>query len=411
MDILQVNKFFRVVGGSERYMFECSRMLEEQGHRVFDFSMQHPENRPSPTSEYFVSNIEYENTSMAYKLSTLGSTVGKTIYSFESKRKIEALLRARKPDLVHLHMISHQISPSILPVFRKHGIPVVQTCHEYKLVCPNYKLYIDRRHEICERCLGGAYRHAVYHRCIKNSLSASALAAAAMYFHKAAQIYERNIDLFICPSRFMADKLAQGGIPESKIRHLPNFINVDAYTPCYESKGYALYMGRLSEEKGIMTLLKAMRQVASTRLVVVGEGPKREEIEAYIDAHRIKNVSLVGYKGGDELKTVLRNAAFLVLPSEWYENSPMVILEAFASGKPVVAASIGGIPENIDDGETGFLYEPGNVRALVECINRMTGRSEICQIMGRKARRKVEALCNSHYAGLMALYREAGATC
>lgn len=406
-----MNKFFRVVGGSERYMFECSRMLEEKGHTVFGFSMQHPENVPSPTSDYFVRNIEYKNTSAAYKISTLASTVGKTVYSFESKRKIESLVLARKPDLAHVHMISHQISPSILPVFRKHGIPVVQTCHEYKLVCPNYKLYIEEEHKICERCIGGAYRNAVHHRCIKNSIPASALAAGAMYFHKATQIYERNIDLFICPSAFMAGKLAQGGIPESKIRHLPNFVDVNAYVPSYENEGYVLFMGRLSEEKGIMTLLKAMRRNPSTKLVIAGEGPLHAEIETYIETHGMKQVSLAGHKDGDALKSLLGAAAFLVLPSEWYENSPMVILEAFASGKPVVASSIGGIPESINDGKTGYLYDAGDEEALADCIDRMLKDSGTCLTMGRAARAKVEELCEGHYEKLMALYREAGARC
>ncbi|MFP6583554.1 MAG: glycosyltransferase [Candidatus Hydrogenedentota bacterium] len=409
MKILQVNKFFRVVGGSERYLFECSRMLEEHGHEVAYFSMEHPDNQPCAQSDYFVNPIEYKGTSLGYKLKTLSSTVGKTVYSFESQRKMTALLEAFKPDLVHLHMISHQISPSILPVIRKAGIPIVQTCHEYKLVCPNYKMYIESRNEICERCLGGAYRHAVHNRCIKDSLAGSVLAAGAMYFHKATQIYEKNIDLFLPSSQFMADKFVEAGIPESKLRHVPNYINLEPYQPCYESDGYVLYMGRLSEEKGIATLLKAKALVPELELVIAGTGPLETELRELCAVNDIKNVRLVGYQEGDALKALISKAAFVVIPSEWYENDPLVTLEAFATGKPVIGAQIGGIPERIQEGETGLLFESGNVEALSVCLQKLSDTS-LCREMGENARTYIEGFSDGYYDRLMDIYAEAGAT-
>lgn len=384
-------------------------MLEEHGHELAYFSMEHPDNQPCAQSDYFVSPIEYKGTSLGYKLKTLSSTVGKTVYSFESQRKMAALLADFKPDLVHLHMISHQISPSILPVIRKAGIPIVQTCHEYKLVCPNYKMYIESRNEICERCLSGAYRHAIHNRCIKDSFAGSALAAGAMYFHKATQIYEKNIDLFLPPSQFMADKFAEAGIPESKLRHVPNYLNLEAYEPCYESEGYAFYMGRLSEEKGIATLIQAKATLPDLELVIAGTGPLEMELQELCTLNGIKNVRFVGYQEGDSLKALIAKAAFVVIPSEWYENDPLVTLEAFATGKPVIGARIGGIPERIVEGETGLLFESGNIEALSACLEKLSDAS-LCHEMGEKARGYIEDFCDGYYDRLMQVYAEVGAT-
>ena len=405
MRILHVNKFHRVVGGSERYLFECARMLEEHGHEVGFFSMAHPENEPCAQSEYFVSPIEYKNTSPVYMLKTLASTVGKTVYSFESRRKFEALLDDFKPDLIHVHMISHQISPSILPAITKRKLPVVQSCHEYKLVCPNYKLFIESRSEVCERCLHGAYWNCAANRCIKGSLAGSVLAAGAMYFHKATQIYENNIDLFLPCSNFMLKKFIEAGIPEAKLRHMPNFLNLADFQLSDESDGYAFYMGRLSPEKGIHTLLNAVASVPNLELVIAGTGPIEDELKAYCAEHQMDRVRFAGYQSGDALKDLIAKSAYVVVPSEWYENDPLVTMEAFAMGKPVIGARIGGIPERIVEGERGLLFDHGDVEGLAACLREL-GDADRCRAMGLKGRAYIEEHCATYYERLMSTYED-----
>lgn len=388
-------------------MFEEARLLKKQGHTIHHFAMAHPRNYPSDDSKYFVSNIDYRSNSALYKMKMLPKTVGKTVYSLESRSKLRRLLDEKKIDIAHLHMISHQISPSILPLLKDYGIATVHTNHEYKLVCPAYHLYIHHKNEICERCLGGRYYNAIKHRCLKNSLGASVLAAFAQYIHNYFQYYEKNVDLFIAPSKFLANKLKEGGAPKEKVRYLHNSLDLKGYEPNFRVGNYAIFLGRLQPEKGIKTLIQAMALAPNFQLLIVGEGEQRKELEQYVSTQGVKNVRFVGYKTGKELKNLIRESAFLVLPSEWYENCPMVTLEAYALGKPVVASRIGGIPESIDEEETGLLFEPGNASELAEKIQILAGDKKRCEEMGRRGRAKIEQISAEHYDRLMQLYQEA----
>jgi len=407
MRVLQVNKFLWQSGGPERYMAEVAELLEAQGHEVAFFAMQHPRNPPSPLDRHFVSEISYRNTSFWYKLRTAARTVGKTVYSLESKRKIQALLSEYRPDLAHLHVISRQISPSILPVLKRFGVPVVQTVHNAELVCPAAHLYVERRRQVCNRCLDGGYYHAVVDRCVQGSLAASALMAAAQYAHRRTGIFERHIDLFIAPSRFLAEKLAEGGIPSEKIRHLPNFIDLRRFTPVNEMGRYALFLGRLSPEKGLLTLLEAAALAREVPLMIVGEGPQREELQRLAERQDLRHVTFAGYLDGEELLERIRQAAMVVLPSQCYENCPMVIYEAGAVGRPVVASRIGGIPELVEDGQTGFLVESGDAQRLADRMLQLYRAPELCRDMGHEGRRRIEAICAAHPDRLTAIYHEA----
>ena len=407
MRILQINKFLFQFGGAERYMFELSRLLQQNGHEVSFFGMQHPRNVDSEDAQYFVSRVDYRRTSAAYRLRTFPRTLGKTVYSFESRRRLRKMLRARKPDLAHVHLISHHISPSILDELKSHRIPIVHTVHEYKLVCPSYHLYLHDTAQICERCLGGNYFHAIAQRCVHGSLAGSTLAAAAQYLHRGLGIYEKNVDLFMSPSQFMADKLVSGGVVAEKIRVLKLWIDPDAYEPQYRPGGYVIYFGRLSPEKGVGTLLAAMSRLRHLRLVVVGDGPDREPIEQVIRSKRLTNVECTGFRDGTPLRELVRNAAFAVVPSLWYENSPLVVYEANALGKPVVASRIGGLPEDIEDGKTGYLFEPGNVDELAHRVQSLAADRGKCEEMGRCAHARLRRTCQGHYHALMDLYDEA----
>ena len=408
MKILHINKFFWQSGGVERYMFEVSAHFRERGHESIFFAMQHPRNRSCAQERYFVSQIEYRDTSLFYKVRTTPKTVAKTVYSIESRRKMEALLQAERPDLAHVHLISHQISPSILPVLKRFGIPVVQTVHEYKRVCPSAQLYIHHKGEICERCLGGNYLHAIAQRCVKGSLAGSTLAAAAQYVHRWSGLYDNQIDRYIAPSRFMARKLAEGGVDASSVRVLPYVLNLDGYAPRHAPGDYALFFGRVSPEKGIDTLLHAMKSLPSLPLRIVGEGPARPALEEIARKNALTQVEFCGYRDGDELKELIRNAAFVVVPSVWLDNSPLVIYEAYALGKPVIASDIGGIPELVEPEVTGLLVPPGDPAALAEAMRHLAQEPARIEAMGRRARERIEGICASHYAGLMEIYAEAG---
>lgn len=401
-----INKFAFIKGGVERYLFELKNILESKGHEVSLFSMKDKRNFESDYEDYFVNNIDY-NSNGRRKIAKSISQVSKLFYSFEAKSKIARLIEKVKPDIAHIHMIDHQISPSVLHVLKKYDIPTIQTMHHYKLVCPNYKFYIPHKNEVCERCLGGSYYHAILTKCHKNSFVASTLVSMETYFHKMMNIYEDNIDIFHCPSRFMASKLKEGGIPEQKIRHLILTIDTNAYACNSSFDNYFLYYGRLSDEKGILTLLKAMKNIQSSKLVIVGEGPQKDLLMKYAE-NNLNNVEFYGALHGRELQSVIANSMFVVMPSQWYENSPLVIYESFSLGKPVIGARIGGIPEFIDHGENGLLFEPGDINELEKSILFLLNNTSLIVQFGNSARRKAEKLFGheTHYRNITRLYNE-----
>ena len=287
MKILMINKYYFIKGGSERYFFELTKILENNGHQVIPFAMQHPNNFKSEYSEFFVDNIEFNLNSRYEKIKNGVKIANRIIYSVEAKNKVDQLINRVKPDLAHLHMIDHQISPSILHAIKKYDIPVLQTVHQSKLICPNYRMYNWHKKQICEKCLGGHFYHPVIEKCHKDSRIAGLLIAVEAYIHKWIKIYEKNIDIYHVPSRFMGRKFIQAGIDEKKVKHLYYTININDYPPYYEFEDYFVYYGRLEGAKGLMTLLKAMRQIKRSKLLMIGTGPEGEG--AVWVARRISN--------------------------------------------------------------------------------------------------------------------------
>lgn len=401
MRVLAANKFYYLRGGAERYFFDLCHILEERGHQIIPFSMLDGRNRPSPYSEFFVSPIEFfEPKTLLQKL----AVAQRVLYSSEAKRQIEALLTKTKPRIAHLHNIAHQISPSILRSLKEYGIPVVQTLHDYKLICPVYTMVSAG--EICERCRKYRYYNAVLHRCNRDSLAASLVNCIEMYLHKLWRTYEKNVDLFISPSQFLRRKLVEYGFDEHKVVHLPNFIDADDYPFRYAADSdYFVFVGRLVPVKGVLTLLKAMEEVKHFRLLVMGEGYLRSELERYAEEEKLA-VEFLGYKSGHELKEIIKSSLFTVVPSEWYENLPYAILESFAMGKPVVGSDIGGIPELVDHGANGLLFKVGNAQDLASKIHYLLDHQQMIPEMGRRAREKVEKAYNpeSHYQQIISIY-------
>lgn len=407
LTVLMVDKFYYVKGGPERYLFELQEMLEAQGHRVVPFAMADEQNRPTPYADCFVDSIDLLPQGFLQKLLRAPRIVARVIYSFHAKRRLERLLARVKPDVAHLHMIDHQISPSILHTLKRHGIPVMQTVHQYKLICPNYRLYIEHKGEICERCLKGHFFHAAVQRCHKHSLGGSLLLSVESTLHRWMKIYD-SIKTFHVPSRFMGEKLKQGGIAAGRVHY--HFLTLDlASYPYHEGfEPYYLYLGRLSGEKGIKTLIRAVEKLdRTTPCLIVGDGPIRAELEAEVQARGLHQVRFLGYQSGEALKSLIAKAMFVVVPSEWYENSPLVIYEPFALGTPVIGARIGGIPEFITDGETGWLYPSKDVEALTEKMAWMLDNPQAVRDMGQRARRFAEVHfgLEEHAQWLVDLYR------
>ncbi len=408
MKILMVDKFYFVKGGAERYLFELTEVLQANGHTVVPFAMKDLLNFATEYEDYFVDNIDYSMNSPWQKAAGFFKAGGRMIYSVHARRQIERLIIREQPDIAHLHMIDHQLSPSILHALKKCRIPVIQTIHQYKLVCPNYRLYNPRTGKICEKCLHGSFYHPIIERCHKDSAAAGLLLAIESYAHRWMKIYENNVDVFHVPSRFMGQKMREAGIANGKIRHLPYTIKMDKFKPHFTSKPYVLYFGRLSDEKGILTLLRAMLDAPEIPLQVAGDGPQEAELKSFAQQQGMGHVSFLGKKSGEELARLVQEARFIVVPSEWYDNSPLVIYESMAYGKPVIAARLGGMPELIVDGKTGFLFDAGNAEQLAEKIHFLWDRPELAEQFGRAARAKAEQEFDpmAHYNIMHDWYRE-----
>ena len=399
MKILSVNKFYWKKGGSESVFFNEKAMLEKGGHKVIPFSMNSDRNEPSPYSNYFVDEVDYEKSDLRNRL----LSASKIIYSFDAKSKMEKLLQDHSPNLAHFHIFQHQISPSVFGPLRKNNVPIILTLHDLKPICPNYKMYVNGN--VCEQCKGRRFYNCFNNRCTKGSTLGSLVNTIEMYFHYAMGYYQ-GVDRYIAVSRFYKQKMMEAGFPEQQVDYLPNYIDATAFDPQTADKGYMLYFGRLSEEKGISTFLDASILNKEVPHLIVGTGPLEERLRQKVADGGLDNVRFLGFKQGDELKTLLSESTCVVVPSEWYENCPMTVLEAFAAGRPVIGSDIGGIPELIEDGEDGFIFEPGNAQALAEKVQWIWEHRNKAREMGMQGRKKIEEQFNAelHYNGLMSIY-------
>ncbi|HZO22854.1 MAG TPA: glycosyltransferase family 4 protein [Steroidobacteraceae bacterium] len=402
--LVSINNYYYERGGSEAVFFGHNRMLEAQGWNVVPFSMKHPRNIPSPWSDYFVDELEMSGQySMAQKLVRLP----KVIYSLEARTKLSRLLDRVRPDVAHGHNIYHHISPSILGLLKSRGIPTLLTLHDLKIACPAYSMMAPDG--ICERCKGGRVYNVVAHRCIGNSAAMSFIVMLEAVVHRLIGSYRDCVSRFIVPSRFYIDKFSEWGLPRSQFRYVPNFVHAPGFQPNPTPGKAFIYFGRLTPQKGVATLIRAVAE-ARTPLVVAGTGPDMEAMQA-LTASLGADVSFLGHLSGSMLHDTIRAARAVVLPSEWYENAPMSLLEGYALGKPVIGARIGGIPELVREGETGVCFESGNVASLVAALRDMASRpdDELTQ-MGQSGRRWVEQdfTLDRYRQRILAAYRELG---
>lgn len=407
MKVLMVHKFYFIEGGAERYLFNLSGLLTKHGVEVVPFAMHHPRNVPTPYARYFVSHFDPDVTLGRLDLRTGLRAVVRVIYSLEARRAIERLIEDERPDIAHVHGVYHHLSPSVLFALKRHGIPVVFTLHEYKILCPSY-LFLNRHGEICELCGGKRFWHPLKERCMKGSFAASALVSAEAYIHRFLRTYRRTVDLYVSPSRFLRDKMIQYGFAPDKVIWLPYTIPIHEYVPSFQAGNYFTYVGRLSREKGVQLLIEAMTEVVGAELYVCGTGRLEEQLKRWVAARRLRNVRFLGHLASEQLRAVMRASMFTVVPSVVYDNSPLAVYESFALGKPVAGAHIGGIPELIEAGQDGVLFEPNNRVDLVRAINLLLSDRQRLEAMGRRARLKAERWFapEEHLRRLMVVYRQ-----
>jgi glycosyltransferase involved in cell wall biosynthesis len=359
--LLSINNYYYRRGGAEAVFFDHNELFMRAGWDVVPFSMHHAGNDSSDWSGHFAATTDGSmDGSAAMRISRALTTV----YSRDAARKIRRLIADTRPALAHAHNIYHHLSPSILVELRRQGVPTVMTLHDLKLVCPAYKMH--SRGAVCESCRGGALRNVVKNRCIKSSFAMSALVWLESTVHRALNIYMANVARFVVPSRFFLAKFAEWGLDTQRFVHIPNFVDAESMHPRDDHDDWFVYFGRLSAEKGIATLVRAAAQ-ARVPLRIVGTGPEEAGLRQ-LAAESGGRVEFTGYLTGAALREAIAGARAIVIPSEWYENAPLSVMEASALGRPVIGARIGGIPELIREDETGFVFTSGNVEALSETL-------------------------------------------
>jgi glycosyltransferase involved in cell wall biosynthesis len=398
--VIVVNKFWYRRGGLERVAMDEAAWLADAGHKVAHFSTRHPDNEPSPWSAYFAPYIELGHPD-ALSTGKKAVAAARMFWNTAAAASFARLVAEFGPDVVHVHGIHRQLSPSILATARRAGVPVVQTVHDYNPVCPADLLRRSGR-EICEPRLCGRIdvMPCVTHRCLKNSGGASALAAAELVWRRWAVHYNRFVAAFLAPSAFLAARVVDGGLPPGRTTVLPNAI---AGRSSGEAQGYILFAGSVAAHKGVDVAVRAAVE-AGVRLVVAGAGPLLDELRE----GRPPGVEFLGHVEVDEVERLMSRAAAVVVPSVWYENASICVLEALAAARPVIASEIGGLPEMVADGVEGLLVPPGDVTALGRAIRRLLDDAELAVALGQAGRDKARSVYapDAHVAALERTYAQ-----
>jgi glycosyltransferase involved in cell wall biosynthesis len=401
MKILLINNQHYRKGGAHTVYFNTGELLQKHGHEIYYFAMKNEYTLPYEYDEFFPNAIDYRELSFLKKTRATKSF----IYNKESYKKLNEYIKLIKPDIAHVHLFMGGLTVSILEALKENNIPVVHTVHDYRLICPAY-LFLNGENEICEQCKKGKFYWCLVNKCSERSFSQSGILALDAYYREWYKKPYNLMDSLIFVSNFAMQKHQEFELPKDvNCSVLYNFIlNLQTYVPNHQRGKYFLYFGRLSREKGILTLIESVR-ISDIKLKIVGTGPLFEQIKRI----ETTNIQVLGFKQGDELNQIIRNASFIVIPSEWYENNPMSLIEAYAFGKPVIGADIGGIPEIIIPNETGFLFESKNINDLKEKIQiaqNLTNKEY--EYMSKNARKFAETHFNpkNHITALINIYNK-----
>ena len=395
--VLNAGQNYYIRGGSDKYQFDLTDLLSHRGHTVIPFAAENPKNWQTPHSIYFPKGVDFDNPSVKGLL--------QFIYSKPASRAIRRLLIDRKIDIAHLHIYYGQLTSSILKPLKQAGVPIVQTLHEYKIVCPVYTLLSNGK--ICQACSQGAFWNATIKRCNRQSFARSALSTVESYVSHSLGAVDQ-VDRFIAVSDFLRRKVVEMGLPEEKVTTVHNYVDASEIRPNQKPGHYFLYFGRLERLKGLYTLIEAIAPLTETKLLIVGDGEARSDLEQIIESKALQHIQLLGFKQKHELNDLIRNSICTLSPSEWYEPFGLTLVESFAHGRPVIASRIGGIEEILTDGVDGYLTHPGNVGQLREKLLWMSQNATLAAEMGMAGRKKVEEQfsAEAHYQKLMEVYRQ-----
>jgi glycosyltransferase involved in cell wall biosynthesis len=372
MKVLLIHNFYRYRGGEDRYVNILEETLAGKGHQVSHFFY---DSRSIHTFNFF------QKCMIPLRL----------IHSPSLNKKLRNLLIEEKPELVVVHNLSPLLSFSLLKVVKRSGIPLLKRLENYKFLCLN-GLFLRNDFTVCEVCKYGNFFPGAIHRCYQRQFSSSVGIALAEFIHRRLKTVIKSAHLFLATSEFVKGKFVEAGFPADQIVVHPNFIDFEPLDAVVSPGNYAIYLGRLSKEKGLLTLLKAFKNLPELPLKIVGEGPMEEELLEYARLHHLKNVSFEGFVDGNLKPEMLKKALFLVFPSECYESFGYTIIEGYACGVPVVASDIGGARELVQEGNTGFLFEAGNPGDLERKISQMISDRQRLMKMKENALQRAKTL-------------------
>lgn len=406
MRILHVDKFLRRTGGAAVYMLDVAARQRAAGHEVEFFSMQDDRNVEATYADLFPPNVSLEPPPPGLR-GRIG-TAGRMVWSLSAARGMAAVVERFRPDVVHLHNIYHQLSPSILRPLAKAGVPAVMTVHDYKLVCPTYRLLSHG--ELCDACVGGKVWEATRKRCQGGSLASSAVLSLESGLHRLGRAYG-PVQRFISPSAFLADQLRRGGVFPDRVRQLNNYVDAAALSPRSGPGDGFVSIGRLSDEKGVDTVIRAVGAVPDAKLTVAGEGPARPALERLAEDVAPGQVRFAGHVSAVEVAELNRSARAAVSVARWHENMPLSVLETMGAAVPLVVSGLGGLPELVDDGVNGLVVPHDDPAALATALRGLLDDPERSVAMGAAARTKMLARfgAEDHLERLFGLYAEAAA--
>ena len=408
MKIALVNYRYFVSGGPERYLFNIKTILEDNGHEVFPFSIKNSRNEANDYEKYFLDAVDDEVYFSQSKKSflTVFKYLFRMFYSFEARKKMLRFLKDVQPDIVYILQYHNKISPSIISAARKLNIPVVHRISDFQYLCPNALLY-NEVDGICEDCLNVKSWHCIQKKCVFNSSVYSFIKLMAKKLYELLRVTQK-IDAFVVPSSFTLNKFLQYGIPAAKLHHIPTFYDSKMTVTDVKYEPYLLYVGRISKEKGLTTLIKAFENT-DNKLKIIGfaDNNYENELKSYL-ADKKHHIEFLGKKDFQEIIPYLSTCLCTIVPSEWYENFPNAILESFAFKKAVIATGIGSLPELVKNNETGFTFSYRSPEDLKKQVTYMLAHPDEARRMGENGYQTLyqQYSKEKHYVQLMKLLYE-----
>ena len=421
MKIILVNYRYFISGGPERYYFNIKEILERNGHEVIPFSVKSSRNVPNDYEKYFLDIVDDEVYFAQAKKKTpkmILKSFTRMFYSFEAKKKMKQLISDTKPDLVYIMQMHNKISPSIVYAAKEMKVPVIHRISDFQYMCPNALFYNDRI-GVCEDCLKGKRMSCVKYKCVLNSPVYSGIKMMAKWMHDIMKVH-RRIDAFVVPSEFTLGRLHEYGIPMEKLNHIPTFFNLKEVNPEVEYKPFVLFVGRIEKQKGLMSLVKAFETIPyELKIIGFSNDGFEDELKQYLGRPingdlnveettaygKNGNIHFLGRKKFEDIVPYLKSCMCTVVPSEWYDNFPNVVLESYAYKKAVIATDFGSLQYMVDEGNTGMKFRYADLDDLRRCVSYMIEHPEASMAMGEKAYKLIETKYSpeSHYNKLIEL--------